>query len=109
MSELAALEAKDIEFRDDGGISVSVRHGKGDKPGIVDCLNDTYVYSNLKDYCRQNETGKLFYSESYMREKAHGLGMEMHDFRRAYAKIKKWSVWLPGQPLMRPTERFKKD
>ena len=50
------------------------------------CLNDTYVYSNLKDYCRQNETGKLFYSESYMREKAHGLGMEMHDFRRAYAK-----------------------
>ena len=96
VSELAALEAKDIEFRDDGGISVSVRHGKGDKPGIVDCLNDTYVYSNLKDYCRQNETGKLFYSESYMREKAHGLGMEMHDFRRAYAKIKKMECMAAG-------------
>ena len=96
VSELADLEAKDIEFRDDGRISVSVRHGKGGKPGTVECLDDTYVYNKLKDYCRQNETGKLFYSESYMREKAHGLGMEMHDFRRAYAKIKKIECMAAG-------------
>lgn len=96
VSELADLEAKDIKFLENGVISVSVQHGKGDKSGQVDCLEDKYVYDNLKDFCQKNNTGKIFYSESYMREKAHDLGIEMHDFRRAYAKLKKMECMAAG-------------
>jgi integrase len=96
VSELADLEAKDIKFLENGVISVSVQHGKGDKSGQVDCLEDKYVYDNLKVFCQENENGKLFYSESYMREKANDLGIEMHDFRRAYAKLKKMDCMAAG-------------
>lgn len=89
VSELADLEARDVNFSDDGKISVNIRNGKGGKNGQVDCLEDKYLYDNLKAYCQDNKNGKLFYSESYMRQKAWEMGIEMHDFRRAYATLKK--------------------
>ena len=90
VSELADLEARDLKFNDDGKVIVSVRNGKGGKSGQVECLKDKYVYEQLKEYCNsQEENKKLFYSESYMRERAGKLGLEMHDFRRAFATLKK--------------------
>lgn len=90
VSELADLKAGDLKFSEDGNITVSVRNGKGGKSGQVDCLEDKYVYEQLKDYCNSQEENKnLFYSESYMRERAGRLGIEMHDFRRAFATLKK--------------------
>ena len=90
VSELADLEAGDLKFKEDGTITVSVKHGKGGKSGQVDCLQDKYVYEQLKEYCNNlEENNRLFYSESYMREKAGNMGMEMHDFRRAFALLKK--------------------
>nr|WP_187433311.1 ADP-ribosyltransferase [Serratia marcescens] len=90
VSELADLETKDLKFNEDGKIIVSVRNGKGGKSGQVECLDDKYVYKQLKEYCNgQEENTKLFYSESYMRERAGRLGLEMHDFRRAFATLKK--------------------
>jgi len=90
VSELADLKAGDLKFNEAGNIIVSVRNGKGGKSGQVECLNDKYVYERLKEYCNsQEEDKKLFYSESYMRERAGRLGLEMHDFRRAFATLKK--------------------
>lgn len=90
VSELADIEVRDIEFNDEGKIIITIRNGKGGKSGQVECLEDNYVYEHLKEYCSGQEMDKkLFYSESYMREKAGALGMEMHDFRRGFAKIKK--------------------
>ena len=71
-------------------IIVSVRNGKGGKNGQVECLDDKYIYEQLKAYCNGQEGNKkLFYSESYMRERAGRLGLEMHDFRRAFATLRK--------------------
>jgi integrase len=90
VSELADLEAGDLKFNDNGIITASVKNGKGGKSGQVECLRDKYVYEQLKEYCNGQEDNKrLFYSESYMREKAGNMGMEMHDFRRAFAQLKK--------------------
>jgi integrase len=90
VSEIADLEARDLKFNDEGKISVTIRNGKGGKSGQVECLKDNYVYEQLKEYCNGQEANKkLFYSESYMRERAGKLGMEMHDFRRGFATIKK--------------------
>lgn len=89
VSELADLRAEDLKFSEDGNITVSVRNGKGGKSGQVECLEDNYVYEQLKKFCDGKKDDPLFYSESYMREKAGKLGMEMHDFRRAFAVLKK--------------------
>jgi integrase len=90
VSELADLETGDLKFSEDGNITVSVRNGKGSKSGQVECLKDKYVCEQLKEYCNsQEDNNPLFYSESYMREKAGKMGIEMHDFRRAFAVLKK--------------------
>ena len=89
VSELADLRAEDLKFSEDGKITVSIRNGKGGKSGQVECLEDNYVYEQLKNFCDGKKDDRLFYSESYMREKAGKLGMEMHDFRRAFAVLKK--------------------
>lgn len=96
VSELSDLEAGDIQFNEDGTINVTVKHGKGGKSGIVKCLKDNYVYDNLKRFCQEQDKGKIFYSESYMREKANALGMQMHDFRRAFANLKKMECMNAG-------------
>lgn len=86
VSELAALEKKDIRFREDGTIQVDVRHGKGGSNGMVPCLEDHYLYSRLKDYLEAlKDDDRPFYSSVYMRKIAYNLGFECHDLRRAFA------------------------
>lgn len=89
VSELANLEKQNIMFQD-GKILVNIIDGKGGKSGIVECIPDEYVYKNLQHYVEKMDSEeKIFYSESYMREKAWKLGLEMHDFRRISAVLLK--------------------
>ncbi len=84
VSELADLEADDITLQN-GSILVRVKKGKGGHGGIIECQPDTYLYERLPDFLAECSEGKIFYSESYMRECADKLGMECHDLRRIYA------------------------
>lgn len=86
ISELAQLEKADIEISNNK-IFLNVRHGKGGSNGIVECQSDSYLLKKLPVFLKNfnNDTGKIFYSEVYMREKANRLGFECHDMRRAYA------------------------
>lgn len=90
VSELADLESQDIEFMGNYKMLVRIRNGKGGKSGTVETLPDKYVYENLQKYI-DTVTGKekLFYGESYMRKYALDHGMQMHDFRRAFAIMKR--------------------
>lgn len=83
VSELADLEAGDFSF-ESGKIYVRVRHGKGGHGGVVECREDPYLYERLPPFLEQSN-GKVFYSDSYMKEKAGQLGMECHDLRRIFA------------------------
>lgn len=90
VSELSSLKAEDISFTEGNRIQIHVRHGKGEKEGTVVCLPDEYVESKMKKYCENLDSqSNLFYSKSYMGKRAWELNIEMHDFRRAYAKLKK--------------------
>ena len=84
VSELADLESDDFSFRD-GKILVRVKKGKGGHGGIVECREDPYLYERLPVFLQNYPEGKVFYSESYMREKADELGIECHDLRRIFA------------------------
>lgn len=85
VSEIAALEKKDITFKD-GIITVHVRHGKGGSNGYVVCEKDAYLFKNLFDYMAQMEANhRVFYSAAYMQKKAWELGIENHDCRRVFA------------------------
>lgn len=84
VSEAADLEAPDIWFVNEK-IYVRVRNGKGGHGGIIECREDAYLRERLPDYLKKYPEGKLFYSESYMREYAAKLGLECHDLRRIYS------------------------
>lgn len=84
VSELADLEADDFSFKD-GKIFVRVKKGKGGHGGLVECREDPYLYERLPGFLQNYREGKVFYSESYMREKADELGIECHDLRRIFA------------------------
>ena len=90
VSELAELNPQDITFQSDGRLEIHVRHGKGGKEGWVTCLKDDYLSKHLKNYIETLQPDeRLFYDESYMRKYAWEHGMEMHDFRRAFAVLQK--------------------
>lgn len=84
VSELADLEAEDIRFEGEK-IYVNVKKGKGGHGGVIECRKDPYLSSRLPPFTEKNREGKIFYSESYMRQKADELGIECHDLRRIYA------------------------
>lgn len=84
VSELANLEAEDF-YLNEGKIYVTVRKGKGGHGGVVECREDPYLYERLPQFLERNREGKVFYSESYMRQKADQLGIECHDLRRIFA------------------------
>lgn len=84
VSELADLEANDITFEKDK-IFVRVKKGKGGHGGTIECQQDIYLSERLPDFLKQYSDGKIFYSESYMRECANHLGIECHDLRRIFA------------------------
>jgi len=89
VSELADLEKQNIIF-EDGRITVNIIDGKGGKDRVVQCMPDPYVYEKLQEYLNDYDPeDNIFYSESYMREKAWQLGLEMHDFRRIFAILEK--------------------
>lgn len=85
VSELAAVEAKDIYFREDGIIEVTVTHGKGGSNGIVICERDDYLYSKLGEYVKNHQEGPMFYSSNTLQKRANELGIECHDLRRIFA------------------------
>ena len=58
---------------------MTVRKGKGGHGGVVECREDPYLYERLPQFLERNREGKVFYSESYMRQKADQLGIECHD------------------------------
>ena len=97
VSELAALDPGDIIFQSDGRLKIHVRHGKGGKEGWVTCLKDDYLYEHLKHHIETLQPNeRLFYDESYMRKYAWEHGMEMHDFRRAFAVLQKRELLQDG-------------
>lgn len=84
-SETAALEKEDIQISRDG-ITVNVRHGKGDSNGLVTCLRDPYLEARLPKYLQSLPEGeKPFYEAITMKKKAGVLGLECHDLRRIAA------------------------
>ena len=86
VSELEALEPRDITFTDNNRITINVRHGKGDKQRTVECIEDKYVYSGLQNLIANTRPGeKIFWSDEKMRQDASNLNMECHDLRRIYA------------------------
>ena len=85
VSEVALLETQDLQFQENQ-LLVHVRHGKGGSNGVVTCLADPYLVSKLKNYVADKSADdRLFYSASYMKEKAMKLGIECHDLRRISA------------------------
>lgn len=97
VSELSDLEPEDLHFNEDT-ITVHVRNGKGGKEGDVTCLNDKYLYEHLQEHVQETGPGeKLFYSEAYMRKYAWKQGIEMHDFRRAFAILQKKKLLKEGK------------
>ena len=110
VSELAALVPKDIKFNENGTLELNVRHGKGGKNDYICCYPDNYVYERLKTACTQSSgEEKLFYSASHMRKKMWELGLQMHDFRRAFSMIKKNSYINDGCTLNEANEKVKTD
>lgn len=90
VSELEELTPEDIAFLDSGKIVVNVRKGKGGKAGKVNCMEDSYVYTELQAMVSMADSKQpLFYSQEKMRKNANKLGLECHDFRRMYAYIHK--------------------
>ncbi|MGV8149580.1 MAG: site-specific integrase [Alkaliphilus sp.] len=86
VNEIACLKKKDIIFQD-GKIQVDVLSGKGNKQRTVSGIEDKYLYSRLSEYVKNlAEDEKLFYSRSYLMEKANKIGFKTHDLRRIYAK-----------------------
>lgn len=88
VSELAALEKKDIRIVD-GIICIHIRNGKGGNSYHIKCQEDKYLLKKLPEYINNLNTDRLFYSESYLREKADDLGLECHDFRRIFAILRR--------------------
>jgi integrase len=85
VNEIADLEPRDI-FIKDGNISIHVRHGKGNKERFIDCIcKDNYVLNGLIDL-EVRKNGKLFYSESYLRNKT--TNFHTHDLRKGASHIK---------------------
>lgn len=86
VSEISKLTKDDFSFSDDGKIKIHVRNGKGRKCRVVEVLEDTYLYKNLKIFVEAALEGRLFYSRDYLKQKAAEYGFETHDLRRDNAK-----------------------
>lgn len=104
VSEIADLEPGDISFSD-GYIKVHVRNGKGGKEGNVICLKDEYLYERLGEYMKGMEADeRIFYGQGYMRKYAYEHGIQMHDFRRAFAVLEKRELQNQGYSLKEANE-----
>ena len=87
VSEVAALKADDITLTPEDRLRVTVRHGKGDKYGVVTCLPDAALERELPEYLAALPEGeKPFYSAQTLKKRAWELGIECHDLRRLAAQ-----------------------
>lgn len=84
--EIAALEPENIILDENKKITLLIRSGKGDKARVVNVMEDSYLYDNLKIALQETETGPLFYSASYLKKKAAEYGLPTHDLRRLNSK-----------------------
>jgi site-specific recombinase XerC len=86
VKEISDLTKEDIFFDDNGQITIHVRSGKGRKTRDVHVREDPYLYERLKNFTEKSQGGRLFYSRSYLKQKAAEYGFESHDLRRHNAK-----------------------
>lgn len=86
VKEISELTKDDISFYNDGKIKIHVKCGKGGQARSVNVQADKYLYDHLKEFTVKSEGGKLFYSRSYLKQKAAEYGFESHDLRRINAK-----------------------
>lgn len=86
VKEISDLTKEDIFFDDNGQITIHVRSGKGRKTRDVHVQEDPYLYERLKEFTEKSDDGRLFYSRSYLKQKAAEYGFESHDLRRHNAK-----------------------
>ena len=86
VKEISDLTKDDIFFNENGAIRINVRCGKGRKSREVNVLCDEYLYKHLKEFTEKSNGGKLFYSRSYLKQKAAEYGFKSHDLRRHNAK-----------------------
>ena len=86
VKEISDLTKEDISFDDNGQITIHVRSGKGRKRRDVHVREDLYLYERLKDFTEKSQGGRLFYSRSYLKQKAAEYGFESHDLRRHNAR-----------------------
>lgn len=85
ISEISSLTSDDIEIDENNRLYIHVRHGKGDKYRLVECLPDVWVSEELKQLEERKE--KLFYTKKYMMDIATKLNFHTHDLRKCYASI----------------------
>ncbi len=86
VKEISDLTKEDIFFDDNGQITIHVRSGKGRKRRDVHVREDPYLYERLKEFTKESQGGRLFYSRSYLKQKAAEYGFESHDLRRHNAR-----------------------
>lgn len=86
VGEVSQLTRDDLSFGEDGCIIVRVRFGKGGSNGEIVCMPDLYLSDRLRAYLANKAFGqRLFLAQSTLRQKAHQLQLECHDFRRIAA------------------------
>lgn len=99
VKEISDLTKDDIFFNENGEIHINVRCGKGRKSRQVNVLSDEYLYKHLKKFTEKSDGTKLFYSRSYLKQKAAEYGFESHDLRRHNAKNRLKSEISNGKSL----------
>lgn len=87
IGEIAKLTKKDISIDlDTSQIIIEVIKGKGNKDRRVKCFIDDWVLEELIKLT-ERKNGNLFYSKSYLMNKASKLNFHTHDLRKTNAFI----------------------
>lgn len=104
VSEIAALQKKDLTF-EDGSIKIHVCCGKGRKAREVNVLEDNYLYHKLQLYVKEKDNNeRLFYTKDFLKHKVVAYGIETHDLRRLNAQ-KRFDIELKKGKCKRESKR----
>lgn len=87
VSEVEQIKSEDVEEDDERDVYVKIGHFKGGKSGYRKINNQRLAEKILTIAQLMDNGDKLFYSASYMEDKATDIGFECHDLRRAFAKL----------------------
>lgn len=88
VSELSQIQKQDCIIDIDNIIFKFIGKGGNEETVTISKDDDKNFFDKLKNYIESSKDKKLFYSKSYLQEKAKEKGFTCHDLRRAYAKIK---------------------